>query len=44
MEQIDKLYEMLDNINLTEENREIIEEIRKDLDNKNYSDALKKIE
>ena len=42
MEQIDKLYEMLDNINLTEENREIIEEIRKDLDNKNYSDALKK--
>lgn len=43
MEQ-DKLYELIDNIPITLENAGIIEEIKKDIAEKNYASALEKIE
>ena len=41
---IKKIYEILDSIMITEENADLIEEIRNDLMNKNYILALKKME
>ena len=41
---IKKIYEILDSIMITEENADLIEEIRNDLMNKNYILALKKLE
>ena len=43
-EKIKKVYKILDSIPVTDENEELIEEIRKDLDSQNYVIALKKIE
>lgn len=40
----DKLYELIDNIPITLENAKVIEEIKKDVAEKNYAAALKKIE
>ena len=41
---IKKIYEILDSIMITEENADLMEEIRNDLMNKNYILALKKME
>ena len=43
-EKIKKVYKILDSIPVTDENEELIEEIRKDLDSQNYVIAFKKIE
>ena len=43
-EKIQKIHEILNNISITEENSDIIKEIKNDLSNKSYIDALKKIE
>lgn len=40
----DKIYELIDNIPITEQNVEIIEEIKDDLAKRDYISALKKIE
>ena len=44
MDQISKLYEMLDNIHITDDNKDVIQKIRKNLEEKDYSSALQKIE
>ena len=43
-EKVTKLYELIRNIPLTEENTEIIKEIKEDIENKDYERALKKVE
>ena len=43
-EKMKKIYKILDNIPVTDENEELIEDIRNDLENQNYVIALKKIE
>lgn len=43
-DKIDKLYELLDNIIVTEQNVELIEEIKNDLSQRDYIAALKKIQ
>lgn len=43
-DKIDKLYELIDNIPVTEDNLEIIQEIKKDLEQRDYASALNKIE
>ena len=40
----DKLYELIDNIPVTQENAGLIEEIKEDIATKNYTAALEKIE
>ena len=40
----DKLYELIDNIPVTPENASLIEEIKEDLAERNYTEALEKIE
>lgn len=40
----DKLYELINNIPITDDNAEIIKEIKKDLAERDYTSALKKIE
>ena len=42
-ENIDAIYNLLDKITLTVENEAIIEEIRQDLNNENYPQALVKL-
>ena len=42
-DKIEKIHEILNNIEITEENRDLIEEIREDLYDKNYIDALDKM-
>ena len=41
---LSKLYELIKNIKITEENRSVINEIKEDIQNQNYTQALKKIE
>ena len=43
-EKIKRIYEILDNIPVTEKNKSIIEEIKQELLNKDYMAAYKKIE
>ena len=43
-EKIQKIYEILNNMPITEENSDLIREIKNDLSNKSYIEALKKIE
>ena len=43
-ENISKLYELMKNIIITEENEELIKQIKEDIENKNYTKALKKVE
>ena len=41
---IKKIYEILNSISITSENENVIEEIKEELLNKDYIEALKKIE
>ena len=43
-EKIKKIYELLNNVPLTEKNKTIIDEIKQELLNKDYMAAFKKIE
>ena len=43
-ENISKLYELMKNITITEENEELIKKIKEDIENKNYTEALEKVE
>ena len=43
-EKINELYKLIDNIPITSENEELIEEIKNDIENKDYTAALEKIE
>ena len=43
MENVDKMYDLLNSIKVTEENQEIVEEVRELLATENYFEALRKI-
>ena len=42
-ENINKLYDLIKNIPITEKNADVIEELKEDIKNKDYENALQKI-
>ena len=43
-EKINRIYSILNNINITAQNEELVDEIRNNLLNEDYIEALKKLE